>query len=85
MELAVRFHDTPVLDGSLLTVAVRTVTLPPAITLPLILFWITTAIVGGGGGEELLEELPPPHPVTNTAVRIAPARILRRTGILISP
>jgi len=49
-ELAVRVHVTPLFDESLLTVAVRTVTLPPAITLPLILFWIVTVIAAGGGG-----------------------------------
>ena len=37
-ELAVKAHETPRSEESLFTEAVKTVTLPPAMTLPLILF-----------------------------------------------
>src|SRR5271170_4061235 len=86
-ELAVSVQETPLFDESLLTVATRTVTLPPAITLPVILFWMVTTIAAGAGGAGGVGDcvLPPPHPVTNPVIRIAPARILRPIASSFSP
>jgi len=88
-ELAVRVQETPLFDESLLTVATRTVTLPPAITLPVILFCMVTMIAAGVGGVGVVGGvdcvLPPPHPVTNPATRIAPARIIRPIASSFSP
>jgi len=83
-ELAIKVHDTPLFEESLFTVAVKTVTLPPAITLPVILFWIVTAMAGGGGGGGGVE-LPPPHPGPTPEMRTAIARILRRIASSLPP